>query len=66
MNNVKPIEQQIIEHIINKFYGGRTFDVDPLVNRIHSFQERGFEGNGAIIQMLDKTEYTLSIKKIKS
>lgn len=66
MNIKKPLEQEIVEHIINKFYGGRTFDVDPLVNRIHSFQEKDIEGNGAVIQMLDKTEYALTINKINS
>ena len=59
----KPLEQEILEHITNKVYGGRIFDVDPLVNRIHTFQERDMEGIGAVIQMLDKTEYILTIKK---
>lgn len=59
-----PLEQEIIEHIINKFYDGRTFDVNPPVNRIHSFQEKSITGNGAVIQLLDKTEYALTINKI--
>ena len=60
----KPLKQQIVEHIVNRFYGGgRTFDVDPKVNRIHTFQERGTDGFGAVIQMLDGTEFDLIIKE---
>jgi hypothetical protein len=65
MNNEKPLEQEILEHLINRFYGGRTFNVDPLVNRIHTFEEWGIEGIGAIVQMLDGTEFNLTIKKRK-
>jgi len=32
----KPLKQQIVEHIVNRFYGGKTFDVDPKVNRIRT------------------------------
>jgi hypothetical protein len=63
MNKEKPLEQEILEHIINRFYGGRTFDVDPLVNRIHTFEQRDIEGIGAVVQMLDGTEFNLTIKK---
>jgi len=63
MNKEKPLEQEILEHIINRFYGGRTFDVDPLVNRIHTFEEQDIEGIGAVVQMLDGTEFNLTIKK---
>ena len=63
MNKEKPLEQEILEHLINRFYGGRTFNVDPLVNRIHTFEEWGIEGIGSIVQMLDGTEFNLTIKK---
>ena len=59
----KPLKQEIVEHMVNRFYGGRTFDVDPKVNRIHTFQEHGIDGYGAVIQMLDGTEFDLVIKE---
>jgi hypothetical protein len=59
----KPLKQEIVEHMVNHFYGGRTFDVDPKVNRIHTFQEHGIDGYGAVIQMLDGTEFDLIIKE---
>jgi len=59
----KPLKQEIIEHIVNCFYGGRTFDVDPKVNRMHTFQEHSIDRFGAVIQMIDGTEFDLIIKE---